>query len=129
LIHPFCITQKSFNTAVTLIAHGHGLMPLFPPASLRSLASAALLMVVLLAPVSAQAAPATVISIGDGDTLRVRNGGRIQTVRLACIDAPETSQAPHGASPRQQLQALAPVGTLVRVANPWGPWLRVSAVT
>ena len=90
-------------------------MPLFHPASLRSLASATLLTAVLLAPAASQAAPATVVSIGDGDTLRVRNGGRIQTVRLACIDAPETSQAPHGTSARQQLQVLAPVGTPVEL--------------
>jgi endonuclease YncB( thermonuclease family) len=113
LIHPLRSPQKSFNTQVPLITRAHGLMPLFHPASLRSLASAALLTAVLAQPTVAQAAPATVVSIGDGDTLRVRSGGRLQTVRLACIDAPETSQAPHGASARQQLQALAPVGTPV----------------
>jgi endonuclease YncB( thermonuclease family) len=61
----------------------------------------------------AQTRTATVLTIGDGDTLRVREGSRILNVRLACIDAPETSQAPHGASARTQLQALAPVGTAV----------------
>ena len=63
----------------------------------------------------AQSRIATVLSIGDGDTLRVRNGSRTQTVRLACIDAPETSQAPHGSRARQQLQALAPVGSSVEL--------------
>jgi endonuclease YncB( thermonuclease family) len=56
-----------------------------------------------------------VVSIGDGDTLRVRQGSRLLTVRLACIDAPETSQAPFGAQARQQLQALAPVGSTVEL--------------
>jgi endonuclease YncB( thermonuclease family) len=56
-----------------------------------------------------------VLSIGDGDTLRVREGSRTLNVRLACIDAPETSQAPHGASARAQLQALAPVGSTVEL--------------
>ncbi|WP_254896181.1 thermonuclease family protein [Synechococcus sp. HK05] len=63
----------------------------------------------------AQTSTAIVISIGDGDSLRVREGSRILNVRLACIDAPETSQAPHGASARAQLQALAPVGTAVEL--------------
>jgi endonuclease YncB( thermonuclease family) len=71
----------------------------------------ALAAVVLLA----QTRTATVISIGDGDTLRVRDGSRTLNVRLACIDAPETSQAPHGASARAQLQALAAVGTTVEL--------------
>jgi endonuclease YncB( thermonuclease family) len=56
-----------------------------------------------------------VISVGDGDTLRVREGSRIRTVRLACIDAPETSQAPQGASARAALQALAPVGSALEL--------------
>jgi endonuclease YncB( thermonuclease family) len=63
----------------------------------------------------AQTQTATVISIGDGDTLRVREGNRTVNVRLACIDAPESSQAPFGAQARQQLQALAPVGSTVEL--------------
>jgi len=63
----------------------------------------------------AQTRTATVLSIGDGDTLRVREGSRTLNVRLACIDAPETSKAPHGASARTQLQALAPVGSTVEL--------------
>ena len=43
---------------------------------------------------------ATVISIGDGDTIRVRQAGRAITVRLACIDAPETAQSPYGQQAR-----------------------------
>ncbi len=66
-------------------------------------------------PAAAQTTRATVLSIGDGDTLRIREGTRILNVRLACIDAPETSQAPHGASARAQLQALAPVGSAVEL--------------
>jgi len=63
----------------------------------------------------AQTRTATVLSIGDGDTLRVRDGSRTLNVRLACIDAPESSQVPHGASARTQLQALAPVGSVVEL--------------
>lgn len=35
------------------------------------------------------AVAAMVISVGDGDTLRVEDGGRKITIRVACIDAPE----------------------------------------
>ncbi len=53
---------------------------------------------------------AVVHSIGDGDTLRVHRGGRTLTVRLACIDAPETTQSPWGPQSRRHLQQLLPVG-------------------
>jgi micrococcal nuclease len=35
-----------------------------------------------------QGMPATVLSIGDGDTIRVRMNGKPITVRQACIAAP-----------------------------------------
>lgn len=56
---------------------------------------------------------ATVLSVGDGDTLRVDDGGQRLTVRLACIDAPEKRQAPYGLAARQQLLTLAPIGSQV----------------
>ncbi|WP_322774353.1 hypothetical protein [Synechococcus sp. CBW1107] len=43
---------------------------------------------------------ATVLSIGDGDTIRVLEDGKRITVRLACIDDPEMAQAPYGAQSR-----------------------------
>jgi endonuclease YncB( thermonuclease family) len=58
---------------------------------------------------------ATVLSVGDGDTLRVMDGGHKVTIRLACIDAPETAQAPFGMASRQQLQGLAPIGAEVQL--------------
>jgi endonuclease YncB( thermonuclease family) len=75
------------------------------------------LVVLLVAalPAQAQTRTAIVLSIGDGDTMRVREGNRTVNVRLACIDAPESSQAPFGAQARQQLQALAPVGSSVEL--------------
>jgi endonuclease YncB( thermonuclease family) len=51
-----------------------------------------------------------VLSIGDGDTIRVRQGGRAITVRLACIDAPETAQSPYGHQARSTLQQRLPIG-------------------
>ena len=59
----------------------------------------------------------TVLSIGDGDTITITNGAQKTRVRLACIDAPETSQAPYGMESRQSLQRLLPIGTEVTVRS------------
>ena len=52
------------------------------------------------------------LSVGDGDTIRVTtpSGANKTTVRLACIDAPETSQV-LGIDARQGLQEQLPIGT------------------
>jgi endonuclease YncB( thermonuclease family) len=65
-----------------------------------------------LTPVAA--AEFRVLSVGDGDTIRVStpSGTNKTTVRLACIDAPETSQV-LGIDARQALQAELPIGTEV----------------
>lgn len=65
--------------------------------------------------ITGPAAAATVVSIGDGDTLRVDDTGQRLTIRLACIDAPETAQRPQGLQARQTLQALLPIGTEVEL--------------
>ena len=65
--------------------------------------------------IPALAGSATVLSVGDGDTLAVTAGGLRTTIRLACIDAPETAQTPYGGKARGALQALAPVGATVTV--------------
>ena len=62
------------------------------------------------AEVQSQTVRATVLSIGDGDTIRVRQAGRALTVRLACIDAPETAQSPWGQQARRYLQQRLPIG-------------------
>ena len=56
---------------------------------------------------------ATVVSVGDGDTIRVSEGSRRLTIRLACIDAPETSQRPWGPRSTAFLTQLTPVGSEV----------------
>jgi endonuclease YncB( thermonuclease family) len=53
---------------------------------------------------------ATVLSIGDGDTIRVEQGSQRLTVRLACIDAPEMAQRPYGPKAREYLQSRLPIG-------------------
>ena len=58
-----------------------------------------------------------VLSIGDGDTITITNGAQKTRVRLACIDAPETSQASYGMESRQSLQRLLPIGTEVTVRS------------
>jgi micrococcal nuclease len=63
--------------------------------------------------VAGPAKAATVLSVGDGDTVRVADGPQRLTIRLACIDAPEMAQVPYGAASREYLQELAPVGTVV----------------
>jgi len=82
---------------------------------MRQLLALGLITVGMTLPAVAQTRTATVLAIGDGDTMRVREGNRTVNVRLACIDAPETSQAPHGERARTQLQALAPVGSAVEL--------------
>ena len=56
---------------------------------------------------------ATVASVGDGDTIRIRDGSENLTVRLACIDAPEISQDPFGKRSRDFLKKMLPLGTEV----------------
>ncbi|RUR72041.1 hypothetical protein DSM107007_58600 [Nostoc sp. PCC 7120 = FACHB-418] len=60
----------------------------------------------------------TVVSVGDGDTLRVRNQqGQPVTIRLACVDAPKLKQNPWGQQSRTRLGQLLPVGQSVQVRS------------
>jgi tetratricopeptide (TPR) repeat protein len=51
---------------------------------------------------------ATVLSIGDGDTIRVHQCQQRITIRLACTDAPKTSQAPYGKQVAERSPELSP---------------------
>jgi len=73
------------------------------------------LTVAVLAPFAQSAMAATVLSIGDGDSISVLERGQKLKVRLACIDAPETAQNPYGMASRNQLKALLPVGSTVNL--------------
>lgn len=57
---------------------------------------------------------ATVISTGDGDTLRLQMNGVDTTIRLACIDAPESGQS-FGSEASSRLAQLLPTGAVVTV--------------
>ncbi|RUR72447.1 hypothetical protein DSM107007_57280 [Nostoc sp. PCC 7120 = FACHB-418] len=60
----------------------------------------------------------TVVSVGDGDTLRVRNQqGQAITIRLGCVDAPELKQNPWGQQSKTRLGQLLPVGQSVQVRS------------
>jgi endonuclease YncB( thermonuclease family) len=71
------------------------------------------LVALLILVVGSPASAASVLSIGDGDTISVREGSKRIKVRLACIDAPETSQSPYGMDARKKLQGLLPIGSQV----------------
>lgn len=58
---------------------------------------------------------ATVVSVGDGDSLRVERQGRPITIRLACIDAPELLQSPWGLRSRDHLRQRLPEGRMVHI--------------
>jgi endonuclease YncB( thermonuclease family) len=74
-------------------------------ALITSLAILYALALLHLAPATAKADfRAIVVSIGDGDTIRVRHGAKVETIRLACIDAPEMAQVPYGDQARRYLQ-------------------------
>ena len=87
-------------------------LPVQTPAMARKflLGVVALTALAWPAEVVAQGVKATVLSIGDGDTIRVRQAGKTLTVRLACIDAPESAQTPYGLKSRQYLQQRLPIG-------------------
>lgn len=56
----------------------------------------------------------TVVSVGDGDTLRVSEGDRRFTLRLGCVDAPETNQ-PGGRESATRLRQLLPQGQRIQM--------------
>lgn len=63
---------------------------------------------------SANFPTATVVSVGDGDTMMVNYQGKTVTVRLACIDAPETNQVPWGPAATDRLRQLTPQNSTIQ---------------
>ena len=66
------------------------------------------------------------LSIGDGDTIRVRQAGNelvadrptsLSADKLACIDAPESAQSPYGQQARKSLQQRLPRGRQVSIQS------------
>ncbi len=56
-----------------------------------------------------------VLSVGDGDTLKVQASQTNMTVRLACVDAPERAQAPWGQAASERLKQILPIGQVVQL--------------
>jgi micrococcal nuclease len=78
------------------------------------LITSGLLLLALVPDLALAQTAGKVISIGDGDTIRVRSAtGATETIRFACIDSPELGQTPHGVQSRQRLEQIIPVGTSV----------------
>lgn len=66
-----------------------------------------------------------IVSVHDGDTVQVRIGAVIETVRLISVDTPElpplarcTSEARKARAARDRLASLAPPGSRIRLVNP-----------
>ncbi|WP_242063623.1 thermonuclease family protein [Nostoc sp. FACHB-892] len=80
---------------------------------LRLIGVGALLLAQMSLPVFGNNLTATVVSVGDGDTIRVKTGNKTVTVRLGCIDAPEMKQNPWGQQSSARLKQLLPVGQAI----------------
>ncbi len=72
-----------------------------------------ILLLTQISSAKAQSVEATVLSVGDGDTIKVKGNRKNITVRLACIDAPERQQNPWGLQSSTRLKQLLPVGSKV----------------
>ncbi len=84
-----------------------------PLPMIRQLFLLTILLLTACSNVSADTFPnVEVLSIGDGDTITVRENGSKTTIRLACIDAPESSQQ-GGKEATNYLKQLIPTGTTV----------------
>ncbi len=64
--------------------------------------------------VAAQPIVASILSTGDGDTLRINQNGQTVIIRLACIDSPEPDQ-PGGTAAAQRLAQLLPRGQSIQL--------------
>lgn len=76
-----------------------------------------LLLLLCTLPLSAEPLlPARIVSVSDGDTVKLQTLGGLQRVRLDSIDAPEKKQA-FGNRSRQALRQLLPPGTEVQLLD------------
>ena len=66
-----------------------------------------LLLILMLVPVQVYAWPGTVVSVHDGDSIRVRRAdtGEVLPVRIYGVDCPELGQ-PHGDAARDLTSSL-----------------------
>ena len=58
---------------------------------------------------------AKVVSITDGDTFKVLRKGKVETIRIACIDSPEMSEDPWGQKAKDALTGMLKIGSKVKL--------------
>ena len=108
---------QTLRVAIAWCPGPFGLLPLPLMTGMRKASKTLLVLagmsLAVLGPLSQAVSAATVLSIGDGDTISVLERGQKLKVRLACIDAPETAQSPYGMASRNHLKALLPLGSKV----------------
>jgi micrococcal nuclease len=108
--------MRWLTTALLLLATGYTSQPQTPvsekpsqPISPKVASAAATTSTV------AQNELPQVVSVGDGDTVLVKQDGKTFTLRLGCIDAPESAQTPWGQQSANRLKQLLPSGQAVQV--------------
>ncbi|HEY9636070.1 MAG TPA: thermonuclease family protein [Coleofasciculaceae cyanobacterium] len=110
--------MKRLITALLLLATGCTSQPLTPvsekPSQLISPTTSTATATTTTSTVVQNELP-QVVSVGDGDTLRVKQGGKTITVRLGCIDAPESTQIPWGQQSANRLKQLLPAVKAVQM--------------
>ncbi len=79
---------------------------------MRTLALALLMLLAAAGP----ARGATVVRVVDGDTVKVRDGGRTRSVDLAGVDAPDANQC-QGPQAKRGLAKLLPAGAAVKLVR------------
>ena len=81
---------------------------------IRAIMGAIILFLSIASPSAAARLAGSIISTGDGDTLRANLNGTPTTIRLGCIDAPEKRQR-YGATSAARLAGLLPRGTAIEL--------------
>ena len=71
------------------------------------------LLILVVCPLQLEAS--TLLRVIDGDSVIARIQGKQTKIRLACIDAPEIGQAPHGRIARNTLIGLLPRHSRIKV--------------
>ena len=71
------------------------------------------LLILVVCPLQLEAS--TLLRVIDGDSVIARIQGKQTKIRLACIDAPEIGQAPHGRIARNTLIGLLPSHSSIKV--------------
>ena len=80
----------------------------------RATIGAIVLFLSMASPSAAARLSGRIVNTGDGDTLRANLNGKLTTIRLGCVDAPEKKQQ-YGATSAARLAGLLPRGTAIEL--------------